>query len=286
MLGTLIIAAAAFGGVVLVDGGGCLQQENLELELRSWIGDEPVDANEIRVRLSIDEVPWTLGIEAFARGGEPLWRHEGMVQPADCPALPRLVSRIAEQQFGGVKPWGLDPPPPARKEWVVELAGTAPGDLHFALGAGLGVPLTRRLRWFAHVEGYLGSPVSLGTDRRRGEDGLRYGQFYGALLGGGLSYDLVSGPVVLRARGLVSFGPHVAFGQRFEVPTRTLAPRATTSVQLDVVAAPFLRIGARATVPFVRLAPASSDGSVVVPEPWFRAGLVMGIGAPIGRVAE
>lgn len=281
MLGIWLITGAALGGVVLEDGGGCLSREDLELELRAWLGDDPVDNSELRVRLTASEPAWQLRIDASSLDGEALWWHEGQVQPADCPVLPGLIARIAEQQFAGAPRWGLAPPPPLRREVVGELAGTAPNGLHFVFGGGVGVPISQRARWVVHVDGYLGSEVSLGEDRN-GSGEPRSGQFVGLLVGGGASYDLVTGPTVLRARGTVAVGPHLAYGRGFEKPLSGVRLRATANLQLDFVSTALLRIGGRVTVPFVRLAPASQPRDAIAAEPWVRAGFVIGLGGPVG----
>ena len=274
---------AASAGVVLEDGGGCLGAAEVESEVRGYVSAEHLDRSELRVRLETTESPWTLTLRAFDEGGELLWRHEAPARPEECSLLPGLIARIAESRYAGVPRWGLpEPRAPAGREFVVELAGTAPDDLHFAFGGGALLPLGGPWQAVVHAEGYLGAAVSLGVDRN-GSGAPRSGQFAGLLVGGGLAHQVPAGRFAVRSRGWVQAGPNLGFGHGFDAPNPIWLPRAAASMQIDVVTPFLLRVGGRITVPFVRAAPAPVlQPGAEVPEPWLRMGLVVGVGGAIG----
>ena len=290
----MLAAAPALAGVTVADEVGCLDAEAVDLEVRSWVGDDTIDRSTLEVGLTPRGQAWELLLAARTNllDGEEsfLWGLRTEVQPVDCPLLPRLIGRIAEQQYAGIPAWRLDGGVDLPIEMLAEVAGTAPDALHFAFGAGLGVPLAdTRWRWFVHTEAYLAGPLPIGTVQPGRVPGTanepRTAQFAGVLFGTGIGLDVPLGSFGIRGRGLVSVGPHVAYGRDFTGRNgndQNWRPRATSSLQLDLLTPIPLRVGARVTTPFVRLAPAQDlDPGTANPEPWVRVGLVVGVGAPL-----
>ena len=133
----------ASAGVTLDGGASCLSAEEVELEVRTWVGDQTIERSALRVRLVTQVTPWQLTLQATRLGETPknpsvanLWSYTSEVEPIDCPYLPRMIGRIAQQQYAGIPAWRLEPVELIRPELFAEAVGSGPGCSTFPTWGG------------------------------------------------------------------------------------------------------------------------------------------------------
>ncbi len=265
-----LAAATASAGVTVEDGGGCVDAELVQLELRLVLGDDAVSRSDIDVRLVREGLPWTLTL-SVRESTELLWSRDLSVTAADCPYLPTLVARTVEQGLVGVPRWTLG----SRRyevgpDWEVRLAGTVPSAPHVGVGLAFGRRLGGAWHWVVDGElmGTAPMPVDGGSAR-----------FGGLILSAGFATHAPLGRSALRLRGTLGGGPVVGVGTGFG-PAELLdvAPRMVSTLELAVLFPKVLRLGMRLQTPLVRVAPGLDEGVRGEPEPWVRAGVVLAIG--------
>ena len=284
MIGMWLIARTSLAGVVVDDPSGCLDPERIDLEVRAALGDGQVDDIQLVVHLDVEDTagdlppPWSLHLEVRAHRGV-LWQRDLEVEEFDCPYVPALVARSAEQGIAGVPRWQLGMAPRSRPpELGFRLGATLPPPVHVDLGGQLGVRVGGPILWFAHTDmfGTAVNPV--------GEGG---GQIFGILVGSGLGIDLNLGSAgSVRVTTEIGAGPATAIGRQFLANDAVLVPRAVARLELGFVPRGAFRISSRLQIPAVRLALRDDGSGGTFIEPWIRVGLVLGLAGDLGRGPE
>ena len=271
------LIAQAQAGVVVEDDRRCLDEERIDLELRAVLGDRQVDELDVFVRLDGPfESAWQVRLRV-AREGVTKWQRSMSVLPADCPYLPPVIARRVEQGLAGIPAWQLSTSSHLPTEWSAYTSLSLPAAPHATLGGGLVVGLRDRWLWLVDLEAYA---MSVSLDAPVGTGPVQGGRFWGGVVGSGLGLHLGRERRGVRISLGASGGPFLATGNGFEEPEASVVPRVLLNAQVSALWGPF-RVGARATVPVVRVQGVAPQTQRTAPEPWFRLGLVLGVGGPV-----
>lgn len=264
-----LLSIAAWGAVRTQDDPGCLDDEQLDLELGSLLGDQVTDDVDLFARVSGEE---ELAVEVrVSRRGELLWERTLAVQRVDCPLLPSLVARSVAAGLQELPGWQIQ----ARRAVAApELQVVASVTVPFAPRFGLGG------RWLGVIHG----PIRFGVDLEGGWSLVQPLQQGGVQVA---SIALAAGPVAavpvrrdaiqlgLRA----SLGPAIVTGRGFVENYSTVAPRVGALGEAIFASHALLRVGVRGELPITRLSWTLPDTGESTLEPAFRVGLVLGIGS-------
>lgn len=253
------------------DEVGCLESEELDLEVRLALSDEIVERLDLFVRLSGDD-PHELTLRVTDQG-RLLWSKTTEVAREDCALVPSLVARSLEPALSAIPGWQLQA---WRRHQRPELALVATGSLPAAARLGASaralLPLAGVLWWGGDLEG----SWSLVEHHESGDLQIATP---GLATGPTLRVPVGADAIQLHARA--SLGPAVVVGRGFLADAVNVAPRVAAAGEVTFASRAWLRVGIRAEVPIVRLAPTFQDTGEAAPEAPFRLGMILGVGGPL-----